>query len=481
MLRYYWGIFSLYLDKPMLVRSSVSPGRRRGTGPSKGSAILVVAALAAVNYFLFLQPPDAAAPPPLEQRLNPTSSGAAGQPQLQLPAQHSAGSGATQAAPADGAAEQLPARDDFGAPIGRHVAGRLRRGQTVIKALEVEGIDNRTALPLIQSMRDVFDFRQARVGNKFEAWVDDEGQVRRFRYVNSPLDVYEVALQRDGSYVSKKIAVPTRVEVATVGCPIRSSLYASLRACGEGSQLVSMFIDLFAWDVDFFQDVRRGDELRVLVEKISVDGKFLKYGRILAADYRGKFGQHRLVRYTDPEGRSGYFTPEGRAARKDFLKSPLKYTTASAGTHSLLRGSLRKAGPLVYTAKAGTEVWSVADGRVVFAGESGSLGLTVTVQHDNGFTSTYGHLKRLGRGIKVGRTVNQKSLLGYVGSTGNTTSPQLLFSLRRNGKLVNPLRVTATEADPIPERFHDHFQGEARKLLDRLEHAPMMGAADGRS
>ncbi len=470
----------MYLDKPMLVRSSSSPARRRGAGPSKGSAILVIAALGAVNYFLFLQPPDVAAPPPLEQRLN-SSSGGGANPQLQLPSQPAGSPGATQGVPAKGAVEPLPARDDFGAPIGRHVAGRLRRGQTVIKALEVEGIDNRTALPLIQAMRDVFDFRQARVGNKFEAWVDDEGQVRRFRYVSSPLDVYEVALQRDGSYEAKKVAVPTRVEVATIGCPIRSSLYASLRACGEGSQLVSMFIDLFAWDVDFFQDVRRGDELRVIVEKISVDGKFLKYGRILAAEYRGKFGAHQLVRYTDPEGRSGYYTPEGRAARKEFLKSPLKYTTASAGTHSLLRGSLRKAGPLVYTAKAGTEVWSVADGRVVFAGESGSLGLTVTVQHDNGFTSTYGHLKRLARGIKVGRTVNQKTRLGYVGSTGNTTTPQLLFSLRRNGKLVNPLRVTATEADPIPEPYRAHFRGEAQKLLDRLEHAPMMGATDGRS
>ena len=168
--------------------------------------------------------------------------------------------------------------------MGRKVAGKLRRGQTILKALKSEGVDHRTALPLTHAMASVFDFRNAQVGDTFEAWLDDEGQVHRFRYEQTPLDVFEVVASATGDYRAKRVAVPTRVELARVGCAIKSSLYGAIARCGEGAQLGGLFIDLFAWDVDFFQDVRQGDEFRVIVEKISVEGRFLKYGKVLAAE-----------------------------------------------------------------------------------------------------------------------------------------------------------------------------------------------------
>ena len=267
----------------------------------------------------------------------------------------------------------------------------------------------------------------------------------------------------------------TRIERAAIGCAIKSSLYKSVRRCGERVGLAEIFIDLFAWDVDFFQDPRKGDELRVIVEKVHVAGKFLKYGRVLGAEYRGKFGTHQLLQYTDPDGNRGYFTPEGRAARKDFLKSPLKYTMVSAGVQSNVRGNLHKAGPVIYTAKQGTPVWAVAAGRVAFAGKAKSLGLTVTIRHEDGVTSTYGHLKTLGPGVRVGATVSQKTVIGEVGRTGSARQSQLMFSLRRNGALLNPLRMTTHEAAPVPAKHKRHFTNEVKKLLDKLEATPIIG------
>ncbi len=379
----------MYLDRPVPLRTGYRRSRR-GPGPSTGGAVIVVLLLGAVNYLLFFHGAEDLSAPTLQERLNPPGLNVPGQGSPGAPTLGGAGTqGESQpGAPGDraphapGSAPKaddgvLPL-DDFGEPTGQKLAGALKRGQTVLKALKSEGIDNRSALPLVHAMESVFDFWHAQVGDAFEAWLDDDGQVRRFRYVQSPLDVYEVSLRESGDYAAVKVAVPTRVEVANVGCAIKSSLYASLARCGESQQLGSVFIDLFAWDVDFFQDVRQGDQVRVVVEKISVDGRFLKYGRVLAAEYAGKFGSHRIVYYTNPNGNTCYFTADGRAVRKEFLKSPLKYTRVSAGSAGAqdIRTSLKKASPVIYTAQAGTPVWAVSSGTVVFAGPSGSLGQT---------------------------------------------------------------------------------------------------------
>ncbi|MGB0588538.1 MAG: M23 family metallopeptidase [Myxococcota bacterium] len=456
------------LDKPILLRSTYRRPQR-GAGRTRGSAFFVVLMLGALNYGLFFSGSDNVAPPTLEERLNHP---------VAVPQSHEPTSATEREMGPPTTDEQdleLLPLDDFGEPMGRKVAGKLRRGQTILKALKSEGVDHRTALPLTHAMASVFDFRNAQVGDDFEAWLDDEGQVHRFRYVRTPLDVFEVIATSTGDYRAKRVAVPTRVELARVGCAIKSSLYGAIARCGEGAQLGGLFIDLFAWDVDFFQDVRQGDEFRVIVEKISVDGRFLKYGKVLAAEYHGKFGHKRIVHYTSPQGDDGYFTDGGRAVRKEFLKSPLKYTRVSSRGQSGIRHGLKKASPVVYTASAGTPVWAVSSGTVIFSGESGSLGKTVTIKHDNGYTSTYGHLDTIGRHVKVGSLVNQKSVIGKVGQTGIARAPKLLFSLRKNGKLVNPLRTDFTEGDPVPDEHRAHFETEVDQLLRDLEATPITG------
>jgi len=468
----------MYLDKPVVIRPHGRRSKRRRTGASKGSSIVVIGMLALANYLLFFAGSDNVDDPAGVEQSAPNSTGdSIDREGITVPP------GQTLPGMVPVMPENLSPveKDDFGEPIGRQVAGKLKRGTTVIRALAQEGIDDAVAMPAIKAMGELFDFRNARVGNTYHAWIDDEGQLTRFLYQHSPLDIFEVTLQEDGSYAANRKTVPTRTQVARVGCAIRSSLYESIKRCGEGHQLGTKIMDLYAWDVDFFQDVRQGDEFRVIVEKIFVNGRFLKYGNVLAAEYNGKFGRNRLVHYTGPSGEDGHFTPSGRSARKEFLKSPLKYTMVSAGTQSNVRGSLRKASPVVYTAKTGTPVWAVAGGTVVFAGKSGSLGNTITIRHPNGFTSTYGHLSRLASGAKIGQVIDQKTVIGTVGRSGNTKTSQLLFSLRKNGRLVNPLRMHAAEADPIAEAQREHFEKQIKKLIEDLEETPIIGISEKRS
>lgn len=452
----------MYLDKPIPLRGSSRKSRRRGSSRSRRSGLIVVLMLGLVNYFLFFGGEgDLPADNDADRPADATSVA------LVVP-------------PGDGPRDADEAEvDDFGEPVGRVIEGKLGRGQTVLRALRAEGIDSQAALPLVNAMSEVFDFKRAQVGDAFVLRVNDEGQVTQLTYTQSPLDIFEVDLTDEGGYEAKRRKVPTRIDVAHIGCAIRSSLYESMARCGEGAQLAGVVIDLFAWDVDFFQDVREGDEVRMLVEKVSVDGRFLKYGRVLAAEYRGKLAQHRIIGYRGPDGEEGYFTTDGRSVRKDFLKSPLKYTRVSAHGKSAVRKSLKSAAPVVYTAQADTPVWAVGAGTVVAVNDNGGDGRAVTIRHENGYTSTYSQLGTVARSVTPGSFVSQKTVLGKVGKT--TDGHELVYSLRKNGRLMDPLKTRFTEGDPIPPEHRDHFDHEVEQAVEDLEAMPVIGIHERRS
>ena len=246
----------------------------------------------------------------------------------------------------------------------------------------------------------------------------------------------------NNEFVAVKRDIPVEMEVVELGCKVKSSLYATIKRCGEDAQLGTKLVDLLAWDLDFFEDVRNGDEIRLLLEKKSVEGRFLAYGNILGGEYRGKFKTYRFFWFEDEKNNvAAYFTESGAGVKKEFLKTPLKYTRISSGYshnrfHPVLHKWKKHLG-IDYAAPTGSPVWSVASGKVVHVGYKGANGNLVAVRHDNGFTSYYAHLSRYARNLKEGDTVEQKQIIGFVGSTGRSTGPHLHFGLKHKGKFVN--------------------------------------------
>jgi murein DD-endopeptidase MepM/ murein hydrolase activator NlpD len=466
------GRFLMHLDNRIELRGPANRlGRRRPAGRARGGSVMLVALLLVVNYFVFFRGDDA--PPPGDaQALASLSGSGAGEVAL-------SDRGATAG---DGALVDPTRRvDDFGEPTGRKVSGELKRGQTILAALRGLGIDSHSARPIVQSMGEIFDFRKAQVGDVFTAHIDDDGRVVHFRYTQSPLDIYEVVLGPEGEYEASKKKVPTRIDVAHIGCAIRSSLYASITRCGEGSELAAAVIDLLAWDIDFFQDIRDNDLLRVVVEKISVDGRFLRYGRVLAAEYAGKFGTHRIVHYRDPDGVEGYYKPDGHAAKKEFVKSPLKYSRVASDGNAGVRKNLRTASAVTYHAAPKTPVQAVASGTILTAGAHASgEGFTVSIRHDNGFVSTYSHLGSLARGIKPGALVSQKTVIGKLGRKSDAEGARLQYSLRKDGRFVNPLKATFAEGAAVSPDHRAHFEHTVKSLLETLGEIPVDGAASTR-
>jgi murein DD-endopeptidase MepM/ murein hydrolase activator NlpD len=93
--------------------------------------------------------------------------------------------------------------------------------------------------------------------------------------------------------------------------------------------------------------------------------------------------------------------------------------------------------------KQGTPILAADDGVVVAAttslinGQMVGYGNYVIIAHRNNFFSLYGHL--LGFQVKAGDTVRQGQLIGYEGSTGNSTGPHVHFEYRYGGQPTNPM------------------------------------------
>jgi murein DD-endopeptidase MepM/ murein hydrolase activator NlpD len=259
---------------------------------------------------------------------------------------------------------------------------------------------------------------------------------------------------------------------------VHGSLYESIRRCGENPHLAANLVDLLAWDMDFFQDVREGDEIRMIVEKKKVNGDFLAYGSVLAAEYRGHVSTQRFFWFADDQHSvADFYTKNGESIRKEFLKTPLKFSRISSGYshhryHPVLHRYKQHLG-IDYAAPVGTPVWSVASGTVAKIGKSGPSGNLVAVKHANGFTSYYAHLSRFAKGIKVGDKVEQKSVVGFVGMTGRATGPHLHFGLKHRGRFVNPQKIKYTTATPLPAAAQPEFQKLIELRIEQLNRIEM--------
>lgn len=447
-------------ENPIYLRG----GRRRSARSVSLTQIgtfLAVALVMLVNYYVFLRDEPSPPPPSLEKKINKKS-------EPPTPDRRPQRDGADPAV--------VPGVPEGGAVL----AGRLERGQTLLVALQKQGAPQKALLPYITEMQKVFDFRTARVGDQYRLVVAQSGDIARLEYDTGPLDRY-VVRQEEGDIVAIKRAVQTRTELVEVGCAIKSSIYESFQRCGERAALASRFVDILAWDVDFFQDIRKGDEFKVVVEKKTVDGEqFAGYGNILALEYTGKFGQQRLFWFDDPDGEaSGYYKEDGKAARKEFIKTPLKFTRISSGYshnrfHPVLH-KLKKHLAVDYAAPVGTPVWSVAAGTVTYAGPKGPSGNLVAVQHANGYTTYYAHLQKFAKGIKVGARIDQKSPIGNVGVTGRTTGAHLHFALKHKGRFVNPQTVKYTTANPVPVEHLEAYKEMVEERLKQLEAIKVVG------
>ena len=336
----------------------------------------------------------------------------------------------------------------------RMIEGKVGAGETLFESLSDKKIPVRWIELIITKLQPHLDFKKMK-GGSYRVFVDDREELAKFVYEEGPVEIYEIA--KDGTnFVAQLVNVPLETQLVKVTGEIQSSLFEAMETAGEQDSLTLAFAEILAWEIDFYMDVREGDQFKIVVEKRVKEKEFIDYGTIHAVTYAGQEKNITGIRYRDD-----YYDENGRSLKRAFLKSPLRFNRISSRfsrsrRHPIL-GGLRPHYGVDYAAPVGTPVWAVGDGKVVLCGWNGGYGKQVVLRHMNGYMTHYGHLSRFGPGIRNGTQVEQKQVIGYVGSTGLSTGPHLDYRLEKDSQFRNPLKETFPTGIPITQGEMDVF------------------------
>ena len=91
-------------------------------------------------------------------------------------------------------------------------------------------------------------------------------------------------------------------------------------------------------------------------------------------------------------------------------------------------------------AVAGSPIYAVAEGQVIFSGYHAGFGRVLAVRHSYDITTLYAHC--WATRVAVGERVQAGTIIGFVGNTGRATGPHLHFEVRVRGKSVDPFALT---------------------------------------
>jgi murein DD-endopeptidase MepM/ murein hydrolase activator NlpD len=364
--------------------------------------------------------------------------------------------------------------------VKKENAGTIKKGDT-ISALLGNYLSTQEIIQLAQQSKKIFPLSKLCIGQPYKLFIID-GQFNSFLY-DIDRDEQLLIQQHDNEFEISRIPIDYDVTTEVVSGTITSSLFDAVAKIGEEAELAIDLAEIFAWDIDFILDIRDGDSFHAVIEKRFLKGRPAGYGRILAAEFVNQGKSYRAILFSDGNGNTNYYDPDGRNLRKGFLKAPLAFTHISSGFtmrrfHPITK--TWKAHPAIdYVAPTGTPIKTVGEGTVERIGKNRGNGNFIEIHHPNGYSTLYLHMSKFAKGIKKGKRVNPGQIIGYVGATGLATGPHLCFRMRKNGMPINPNKVKMPTAPAVSSENMAEFRTLAAPLLARLRGGEILQAMLG--
>ncbi len=357
------------------------------------------------------------------------------------------------------AAEKLPEYD--------FVDHKVKNGDNLAIIFKRAGFSAQTLHKLINTNAETRKLTKIHPGEILSFATAEDGSLAQLRYVISKTDTLFVTLNEEGNYDtaidSKEIETLTK----TAGGEISNNFWTSAIAAGLSERQIMNFADIFGWDVDFANDIRKGDVFGLIYESHYVDGEFIGTGKIIAAEFVNQGQRFAAIRHTD----GNFYTPEGRSMKKAFLRAPVsfKYISSSFNPRRLhpVTGQVRAHRGIDFAARTGTPVVASGNGKVIKAGYSKYNGNYVFISHGTQYVTKYLHLNK--KLVKTGQKVKQGQQIGTVGSTGRVTGAHLHYEFLVNGVHRNPKTVKLPKSEPLPRSELAKFKPVADNFIAQLE------------
>ncbi len=347
----------------------------------------------------------------------------------------------------------------------------VRRGETLSQILRRVGQEDGALLNSLRTQPEARALYRLQPGQVLRLRTSAAGQLQE---LTTELEAgVTLRLQRTalGFDVAREV-LPLEIQPAYATGAIESSLFEDGLTAGLSEGLLLKLVEIFGWDIDFAQQLRRGDSFAVIHEEKFWRGQKMADGQILAAEFINQGKTYRAIGFRDDRGRLEYYTSEGLSLRRPFLRTPVELSRISSRfamrLHPVLKTWRAHTG-VDYAAPTGTPVRATATGRVTALGWNGGYGQAVALKHGGAFSTLYGHLSRFHSGLRVGSYVEQGQIIGYVGATGLATGPHLHYELQVNGRHQNPLTFKFPGATPLASEHRQAFLHGASRLGAHLD------------
>jgi murein DD-endopeptidase MepM/ murein hydrolase activator NlpD len=358
-----------------------------------------------------------------------------------------------------------------------------RSGDTVDSLLRRLGVSDVEAAAFLRSDATARRLLEGRDGKMVQARASAQGALIELvaRYAapdnaqRQPQFTRLSITRQDGRWVSRTDLAPLVGQARLASGTIRTSLFAATDEARIPDAVAVQVAEIFAADIDFHRELRKGDTFSVVYETLTADGEPVTWvnatGRVLSAEFVNDGKSHQAVWFADANGRGAYFGFDGQSKRRSFLASPMEFSRVTSGFamrfHPILQ-TMRAHRGVDYGAPQGTPVRAVGDGLVEFAGRQNGYGNVVQIKHSNERSTLYAHLSRIDVG--KGQRVEQGQRVGAVGATGWATGPHLHFEFRVNGQHVDPLKVArSSEAVSIDAASKAQFAELSRSAQAQLD------------
>lgn len=367
---------------------------------------------------------------------------------------------------------------------------RLEKGDTVEKMLADIDVPEADRKQLDEKLRALLKKQKLVVGESINLTIQtvpdqpDAPRVLSLTVRPQPEHEYIVTRKDDGSYSGEEKIYKVSPRIVRVDTEIQGSLQQSGIRAGALASAMSEFIKALSYDVDFQRELKAGQRFIVLLEQlVTSDGKVTHQGRLLAGELRLLKRTVTVIRFRPQGGADQFYNPQGESVVRSFLRTPMdaSHITSRFGwrEHPILGYSAMHTG-VYFAAPMGTPVLAAGAGRVKMAGYNGGYGLYVRLDHTQQIGTGYGHLSRLGPGIKPGVQVRQGQVIGFVGSTGMSTGPHLHYEFYRSNSPVNPLTQKFALRAALGGKDLARFQVQTREYFGGFKNAPPIGEASAK-
>ena len=229
------------------------------------------------------------------------------------------------------------------------------------------------------------------------------------------------------------------------GVRLYQSIYETALRNKVPASVIEDMVRIYSYDVDFQRKVQPGDSFDVFFAGEDEGSTITEKNEVLFASLTVGGETKKYYRFQTPDDSVvDYYDETGKSAKKFLVRKPVNNAIMRSGfgsrRHPIL-GYVKMHTGVDWATAYGTPIFASGNGVVEVAGWEGGYGKYVKLKHNNGYETAYGHMSAFAKGMEPGKRVRQGQVIGFVGSTGQSTGAHVHYEILVNGRFVDPMRI----------------------------------------